>query len=88
MSLHPMYESHFYLIILTITMPISYCYFLLLGVGRENDRVYVLRYLQGTQKLMFWFQGKNDDDDDVVVMYDVCMYDDFDAVCKYLNIHP
>jgi len=26
------------------------------GVGRENDRVYVLRYLQGTQKLMFWFQ--------------------------------
>jgi len=26
------------------------------GLNRENDRVYVLRYLQGTQKLMFWFQ--------------------------------
>ena len=74
--------SHFDLIILTITVPICYCYFVLLGVGRENDRVYVLRYLQGTQKLMFWFQGNNNDDDDDV------MYDFDDIVCTYLYIDP
>ncbi len=60
--------------------------------------MYVLRYLQGTQKLMFWFQGNNDmcmimydDDDDVCMMMYVFMivYDDDDVVlCAYLYIHP
>jgi hypothetical protein len=49
--------------------------------------VYVLRYLQGTQKLMFWFQGNNDM---CMIMYVfMTVYDDDDDVlCAYLYIHP
>ena len=62
--------------------------------------MYVLRYLQGTQKLMFWFQGNNDmcmityddDDDDVCMMMHVFMivYDDI-FIHKFIHLsftHP
>eukprot|EP01038_Epipyxis_sp_PR26KG_P008422 gene8422-11390_t len=34
------------------------------GVGRERDRVYMLKFLSGNQTLMFWMQDKSIDKDE------------------------
>jgi len=35
-----------------------------INTGRENDRVYLLKWNQGTRKLIFWMQDKSNEKDE------------------------
>lgn len=50
-----------------IIYSIGDCEFKKVKTGREQDRVYMLKYMSGGQRLMYWMQNKSTEKDEELV---------------------